>query len=304
MMEQISKPLKQVINYSRRHIEDFFVFRRIIDQMHQQRLMNHVESLPTLDAKDLNIVDHLRKDGVFVTSLEAFDASLASVFFAQATQLKQSLIQTANPENYHQLYALATPNQVVQYPETFLLGINERLLKIAENYLGLPIAYHGMYFHRDFKNALPRKSKLWHRDMEDYRSLKVVIYLSDIFDDAHGPIQYLPKDITESVVQEINYRYGYVNDSLMRKKLPGTKWKSCLGGAGTMTFIDTATLLHRGKVPLATDRFSAFFDYTSRYPKRSYYCKSSLPDNTLEMMAAKVSNYQRNCLLWRQAKRF
>lgn len=303
MMEQISKPLKQVINYSRRHVEDFLVFRRLIDQMYQRRLINHFESLPILDAEDLNIVDHLHKEGVFVTSLDAFDASLASAFLPQATQLKQSLIQTDKPENYRQPYVLATPSQVVQYPETFLFGLNERLLKIAENYLGLPIAYHGMYFHRDFTNALPKKSKLWHRDMEDYRSFKVVLYLSDIFDDAHGPVQYIPKEITKSVVQKIKYRYGYVNDSLMRKHLSGSTWKSCLGGSGTMIFIDTATLFHRGKVPLTTDRFAAFFDYTSRYPKRPYYCKSSLPDNTLKMMAAQVSTYQKNCLLWRQANR-
>ncbi len=302
-MKQISKRFKQVINYSRRHVEDLPILRKGIDRMYQKRLMNHFEYLPTLDAKDLDLVSHLREEGVFITSLDAFDVSLASIFLTQAAKLKQSLILPTNLEKCSQPYMLATPSQVVQYPEIFLLGLNERLLKIAENYLGLPIAYHGMYFHRDFTNTLPKKSKLWHLDMEDYRSFKVIIYLNDISNDTYGPLQYIPKEITASVVKKTGYRYGYINDSLMSKSLSEKEWKSCLGPSGTMIFMDTATLFHRGKVPSATDRFAVFFDYTTRYPKRPYYCKSSLPDSTLKTMAEQVSNFQKNCLLWRHANR-
>ncbi|MFK8184890.1 MAG: hypothetical protein AB8B99_16080 [Phormidesmis sp.] len=264
--------------------------------------MNHSASLSTLDTNDdLTLVSKLHEEGVMMTSIDAFDAATASVFLTQAAQLQDSLVRPTDVNKYGRPYLLATPSQVTQYPEMFLFGLNERLLKIAENYLGLPVAYHGMYFHRDFANVAPTKSKLWHLDMEDYRTLKVVIYLNDITNDTYGPLQYISKQMTKLVVNKTGHQYGYINDALMRKHLSGMEWKSCLGPSGTMIFMDTATLLHRGKVPSATDRFAVFFDYTSQYPKRPYYCKSSLPNSTLKAMAEKVSNAQKNCLLWRHA---
>jgi hypothetical protein len=86
----------------------------------------------------------------------------------------------------------ATNEQMMEYPEIFLWGLEQRLLNIAENYLGLPVAYHGSYFRRDIANQVEKKSRLWHMDSEDRKLFKVIVYLNDI-NDERGPFQYLPK---------------------------------------------------------------------------------------------------------------
>ena len=293
------RELQRGLNFSRRHIEDFFIFRQILDQRYKYKLFKYSERPAPLNSNNLHLIETLQKDGVVITSLNELGESSQSLFFKQAQELKRLLALKPVNKERGLPFLLPSPAQVTQHLETFLWGLDQRLLAIVENYLKLPAAYHGMYFHRDLMNTPPTKSKLWHRDMEDYRSLKIIVYLNDVYDETYGPLQYIPKGVSEKIAKKLNYKYGYVEDSIMEKVAPDITWKSCLGAAGTTILMDTANLFHRGKVPSASDRFAIFFDYTSRYPKRPYYCKSSLPYGTLKSIAEELSSYQKNCLLWR-----
>ncbi|NJM56505.1 MAG: hypothetical protein HC857_02255 [Synechococcales cyanobacterium RU_4_20] len=68
------------------------------------------------------------------------------------------------------------------------------------------------------------------------------------------------------------------------------------------TNVDTAALIHRGKVP-ERDRYTLFYDYTSRLPRRPYYCKSSLPEPELSRVARVLNQRQRECVFWRESGR-
>jgi len=63
---------------------------------------------------------------------------------------------------------------------------------IVENYMGLPIAFQGIHFRRDFANKSPVTTEFWHQDLENRRILKVIIYLSDVSEE-HGLFEYIPK---------------------------------------------------------------------------------------------------------------
>ena len=76
------------------------------------------------------------------------------------------------------------------------------------------------------------------------------------------------------------------------------EWISCEGKTGTVIFVDTANIFHRGLVPQTSDRWSIFFDYTSAFPLRPYYCKSCLPLKDLLGFASCLSAKQKEYVFW------
>jgi hypothetical protein len=134
--------------------------------------------------------------------------------------------------------------------------------------------------------------------MEDYRILKVIIYLREV-KETNGPFQYLYIEDTNMVRQTLNYTYGYLDRKQVEKAVPIENWKSCLGRAGTVVIVDTARLLHRGKTPTNEDRYTFFYDYTSRTPRNYFYCKSSLSIDTLIKLSGEVSPEKIAYMLWR-----
>jgi hypothetical protein len=299
--KQPIQAVKRAINFGRRHLEDMMVIRQLANHAYHRRLIEHARHLPSLGSQDAQIVEQLHRNGLVITSCESLKIDATALFLDAAYSLKQRLTLEPIEMDSGKSLAIAPPALVNDYPAAFRWGLHPKLLQIVENYLGLPVAYHGMYFRRDFSNSKLVKSKFWHRDMEDYRSLKIVVYLNDISDDSGGPLQFIPKKMSEKIAKNLGYQYGYLKDSLVEKIVSSDNWKSCLGPEKTVILMDTAQLFHRGKAPLSTDRFAVFFDYTSRYPKRPYYCKSSLPRAGMNLLAEQLSDQQKKALLWRDA---
>ena len=53
----------------------------------------------------------------------------------------------------------------------------------------------------------------------------------------------------------------------MEQVVPQSKWKYCLGSAGTVVIADTASIFHRGKVPVVSDRLAVFLTTLPEDPK-------------------------------------
>src|SRR5919202_669806 len=226
---------------------------------------------PTISPADSAIVDTLKQEGVFVTSLSKLAIPYTPELLYASEQILPKLLATSS--NSKREYVLkANSNQLIKYPSMFFWGVEERLLNIVENYLGLPVAYHGIYMRRDLANDVQRRTRLWHLDKEDRCMLKVIIYLNKVNQD-DDPFQYIPKSLTSTILRSLKYNYGTIKDNVMEQIIPPSQCKSCTGAAGTVLLIDPAKIFHRGKVPVVSDRLSIFFDYTSRKPKHPYYCK-------------------------------
>lgn len=238
-------------------------------------LVKHARNLPALLERDGLIVDALKRDGACVTSL-------AELGLPSTTQLLQAansyLPSMVTPRDSHAGYKLPQIYTVTDLPEFFVWGIEERLQNIIENYIGLPIAFHGVHLRKDFPNDQQLQTLLWHKDSEDRRIIKVIIYLNDVTE-KHGYFEYVP--MRYSLLDKLrDYRVDYelwrtnylgINDEKLSKIIPKSAWKSCPGKAGTVIFVDPRKVLHHGTIR-TEERSTLFFVYTAKSPKRPELC--------------------------------
>lgn len=263
--------------------------------MHQVTVQEHLVNLPILSPDDLQLVKVLINEGVAVTSLAELAIPSSANMLLSANYLMPLIPKPTGKNGEYVVHA--TDEQIMSKPDIFLWGLERRILNIAENYFGLPVAYHGTYFRRDIANTVQQKSRLWHIDTEDRQVLKAIIYLQDV-NEEDGPFQYIPLAVTKKVVEKLKYKYGYVQDSTMQLAGYSSNCKSCTGISGTVVFAATGSIFHRGKIPVTSDRFALFFDYTSRLPKYPFFNHYSLPQEYLLSLSRRISKYQLKSLLW------
>ncbi|BAY17982.1 hypothetical protein NIES21_38250 [Anabaenopsis circularis NIES-21] len=239
------------------------------------KLWQYAPNLPPLETGDRKIVETLKREGAYVTTLA--DLGLPSTQeMLQAAD--QQLSRMSDVHNSHLNERLPQIYTVTNLPEFYQWGSNNRLLKIIENYLGLPVAFHGVHLRKDFPNAHQFGTLLWHKDSEDRKIVKVIIYLHDV-EKKHGPFEYIPLNLT-SFPHLNSYRIdhklrqsGYlgINDEQVEKIIPQSAWKSCTGKAGTVLIADPRTALHHGTIRTEA-RSALFFVYTTNSPKRPELC--------------------------------
>ncbi|MBW4568600.1 MAG: 2OG-Fe(II) oxygenase [Tolypothrix carrinoi HA7290-LM1] len=266
--------------------------------VYQTALNKHLVNLPVLSTSDRTLVETIKRDGVVITSLSALGIPSNPRFFQVAKKLMSEIPKSISGQK-NEFVVHATSQQMMEHPEIFLWGLEQRLLNIVENYLGLPVAYQGVFFRRDIANEVAIKSRLWHIDLEDRKVLKIIVYLNDVNEDG-GPFQYIPQSLTSTVARSLKYRSGYVIDETMQQALSPSNWKSCTGLSGTVIFAATSSIFHRGKIPVADDRFAVFFDYTSRQPKNQLYSTLSLNQENLLSLVNNLSKAQKDCVFWQQ----
>ncbi|MBH8552833.1 2OG-Fe(II) oxygenase [Nostocaceae cyanobacterium CENA357] len=289
-----------VKKFSNRIVESFYqipFLRNKIETDYQASVEKHINNLPLLSTADQNLVETLRNEGIIITSLAALSIP-STPRMLQVTKKLMLKMPHSIPGNEHKFVTHATNEQIMEYPEIFYWGLQQRLLDIIENYLGLPVAYHHPSFRRDLANQVQRKTRLWHLDKEDRKMIKVIVYLHDIDDDG-GPFQYIPLSFSSTITRSLRYNYGYVQAKTMQQVISPLNWKSCTGSSGTVIIADTAKIFHRGKIPTSSDRFAIFFDYTSQSPKHPFYCQRPLTNENLLILAEKLSEKQKQCVFWR-----
>ena len=266
------------------------------DSFYQQAIEKNLQNLPTLPTNDIDLIETVKKEGVVISTLEKLGITSTTDMWKSA----QNLMLKVSQKTYfqpNQIVNHASPQQIMEYPQIFLWGLEQRLLNIIENYLGLPVAYQGVYFRQDIANQLELGSRLWHIDIEDRKIFKIIIYLNDITAD-NGPFEYIPKPLTSKIAQSLKYTSGYIQDKIMQGVISSETYQSCTGIAGTVIIADTSSIFHRGKPPLTSDRFAIFFDYTTRRHKQALHGTSTLPYKDLLLLSKNLSKTQKKCIFW------
>lgn len=235
----------------------------------------HSRNLPALEGRDRHIFNTLKKDGVCVTTLTDLGFNSSSELLKAAYH---QLSQMENPNNHHLDEKLPQISTVTGLPEFYAWGIEKRLVNIIENYIGLPVAFHGVHLRKDFNNKHQFGTLLWHSDAEDRRIIKIIIYLNDV-EEKTGPFEYIPRSLTS--LFSWNYfrlyyklwKSGYmgIDDEQVKPVIPKSAWKSCPGPAGTVILVDTKNTLHHGTVR-TEDRSTLFLCYTTNPPERPDLC--------------------------------
>ena len=290
------KIVKKVRNEIIRKIYQIPLLSNTADIAYQTAIAKHIDHLPYLSENDLSLVENLQEKGIAITSFT--ELSIPSTMeMLQAAKLLGAKIPKNIAGSQNEFTVHATSEQIREHSSIFLWGIQERLLNIVENYLGLSVAYHGAYFRRDINNQVQKKSRLWHLDKEDRKMLKIIIYLNDVKEDG-GTFEYIPKFLTSHISKSLKYDDTYIKDEIMEQVVSSSYWQPCTGKSGTVIFADTANIFHRGKLPLASDRLSIFFDYTTRQPKHPFYCKSSLNNDDLLTISLRLCEHQKQYIFW------
>jgi hypothetical protein len=243
---------------------------------------HHVHKLPQLSVSDRQIVDTLKRKGAYITSLAELGFDSTPKMITSAYRYLESMTK---PREIHGSYNLPEIYTMTDLPEFFNWGIETRLHNIIENYIGLPIAFHGVHLRKDFPNPQQAETLLWHKDSEDRRMIKVIIYLHDVTKE-HGPFEYIPipQNLEQSWQDSLinkklkESKFLGINDQQVEKIIPRSHWKSCTGNAGTVLIADTRTTLHHGTIR-SKARSALFFAYTANPPKRPELC-TQYHDNT------------------------
>lgn len=230
------------------------------------RTERHLEALPSVDDSCRAILAALEGEGIARASADALPFA-SREGMAQLQSFAASL-RTRAPTVASSVHV--PRREIMERPDAFRIGLDARLLSLAENYLGLPVRYLGMDIKREVADSKENGIRLWHRDIEDHRMLKVIVYLSDV-DEGAGPFEWLSQRDTHAAVAALRLVWG---DVLTTKDLevviPPTRWRKAMGPKHSVHFFDPARLLHRASPPTKRDRYSVTYSYSTRRPYLEY----------------------------------
>ena len=259
---------------------------------------------PSLDAASADIVSTLERDGVYATTLDALRLPERCTLLANATAISNRMIHARATMREQRPILTATASDLLDFPQVFQWGLNSRLLDIVESYLGGPCAYDGLEAYHSRPDGKETSTRLWHRDREDTRMVKVAIYLNDV-DTAGGPFEVLHPTFQTALEPKLSWRYQAISDANLKSVSPtgdqANLIRSLTGPRGTIIFVDPARCHHRGKPPTKSARSALFYSYFSRVPRHPFCCERSPISRAQRSELAKTLPVRaRDCVLWRE----
>jgi CheY-like chemotaxis protein len=222
----------------------------------------YAKRLPLLSTTDTKIVQTLDCEGVYLTSLAQLQLPHTKRLVRDLKNLQPQLYTFQNQQGWR---AGIPALRKFAHLEIMFWGLGERLLNIIENYIGLPLLFHGVDLRRDIGDAPITDARQWHLDIDDERMVKIIVYLNDV-GDRRGPFEYISRSLTTQIRDSLNYTTGFISETAMSETISSENWKTCTAKAGSVVIIDPCNIFHRAK-PAQRDRYSITFGYTSRMPK-------------------------------------
>ena len=258
---------------------------------YHEALEAHELHLPALDPNDLPVVEALRREGAYTAPAESLRLPGTEAMLAGCDQLARELRE--KPVNGANAPRLPI-ERVMDFPEVYMWGLSERLLSVVENYVGLPIRYHGADLRREVADGELTDVRQWHIDAEDRRMFKIIVYLNEVLPGG-GPFQYLPRALSAETARRLRYGSGFVSDETMRTAVPQSRWIECLGASHTASVADTCKVFHRAQPARKADRYSITFSWTSTTAVKTYPTMP-LSEKAVAYIQAHTSERQRACL--------
>jgi hypothetical protein len=275
--------------------------RRRLGARYDAALAAHRPALPRLSPGDQLIVDGLSQHGIYATSLDALGIPGSALMLDAAQRVSAECRQMALRQSQAgQDFIVAPPSAILANSEIFHWGVSDRLLDIAEAYLGLPVAYDGLaliYTPADGREVATRE---WHRDREDRKMIKIAVYCNDVTPGG-GPLQVISRvDPRQNDTQ--GYRYAGGSEAELSARL-GPDYRdaivTCTGAAGTVVFMDAARHFHRGEPAFTEDRKALYYSYFARRTRHPFFCqRSGFNHAQLAQLAKGAMPRQRDAILW------
>jgi hypothetical protein len=249
----------------------FVVKEKVEELQYWQRRRRYLALSQKLGEGDRTVVEALRQFGGHVTSLEQLDIPDTRAMIQAADEIFGAIVDRAAGKGG--FIASAQQSEIDRHPALIRWGLDKRLLDIVENYIAMPVDYRGLTARRDIKGGEAHETRLWHRDYEDLKIVKIIVYVNDV-DHGGGAYEFIPRvDLPIWRVGPLARSTGRIEDAAMRKVVPEAAWRTCSGPRGTVVFSDTCSVYHRGTIAHSEDRRALFFCYNSRTPRSPEYCQ-------------------------------
>ncbi len=259
-----------------------------------------------LDEDCAKIVEGLERDGAIATSLEALSLPGSEEMFEDAAELMiEMAARSAKAGDAARSIQGASVDDLLCRPRMFRWGLHSKIVDIVEAYLGQACAYDGVEYHYSKADGREVSTRCWHRDREDLRQVKIIIYVNDV-DQHGGPFEIVHPSVQASLDEQLSWRYAIVNDAKLKSAIGACGSpdgiRSFPGARGTVLFVDTARCHHHGKPPVQRDRAAVFYSYFRRAPAHPFCCeRSPVRRDKLVEIAGSLGARERRCVLWRDA---
>jgi hypothetical protein len=153
---------------------------------------------------------------------------------------------------------------VIACPHILALANSRELLDLAASYIGCKPTISALSLRWSFPNVIgDRKLQSFHRDSDDWRYLKVMVYLTEV-NAAGGPHVFVRGTHLESP----SLRLRFYDDAEVLARYGAERVISVTGPRGLGFAVDTAGV-HKGEVPQATRRLMLQIQY-SLLPSYAY----------------------------------
>jgi Phytanoyl-CoA dioxygenase (PhyH) len=256
-------------------------------ELHDRLLANraarrrHAHQPPVLDSVQEGILADLRKEGYAVRPFsevvpdketwaelddeaKRFIAETEAALGHEAEGGESTLRRRPGKEFVVRKYAYDVQ---LPFDDPWLrLGLNKRLLDLANTYLGMwtKLEYVDVWYTPPADESERKSSQRWHRDFNDRHLLKAFLYLVDV-DEETGPFEYVPRSAPGG---ELDHLWpwrplgdNYPPDDELTERIEG-KSVSFVAPKGTLIFCNTSGF-HRGGFASGKPRTLATVTYSS-----------------------------------------
>lgn len=253
------------------HLESFVVRRRLIGH-------------PTISQSQ--ILADLGTEGVHVTTIDKLLPESAPAL-ERSFRLALELLREAPLKEPPRVWRRGSASNDLRadvvldmVPELYLLGLDAGVLRLVQQYLRLPVAYHGAVIRHSLVDGVGAGPRLWHQDEEDFHVVRMVVYLNDVTVGG-GPFEYIPRSLGVSYKQFAGFE-SELTDDRMRQIVPRERWKRVYGAAGTVVLCDTARVFHHESLQTERDRAVIMIGYSSRRPSCVVTAMAHFPAEQVE----------------------
>ena len=300
VMQKASAPragiIDRVANRAKREIYGLPAVRAFLGYQYLQALEAHSVTLPPLDPKLLPRLPGAACRSALTSRTSrpwGWEGTGRSMLAGVRTRLAWRELRVA-PARRRQRAALALAAGRGLSGYLHVGARAQSSFDFIENYVGLPIRYHGADLRREVADGKLSDVRQWHIDAEDRRMFKMIVYLNEV-KPGGGPFQYLPRDVTVRTARRLGYRSGFVRDDEMSAVLPVSEWVECLAPSHSAVMADTCKVFHRAQPPRSSDRYSVTFSWTSTSAIKSYPTMA-LSSEDRAYIRGRTSERQRACL--------
>ncbi len=250
-----------------------------VNQRYERRLQQYADQLAPLSSLQQQLLNDVTVTGVAITSLDTIGLSDVEPLKASLGRLAAGL--EAQPST-DQSTLRSSRAELLDEMEVWRWGLREDVLDLVEGYLGLPARYFGPEVRRELADGRQDAARGWHRDIEDHRVFKVLVWIDDV-GPMDGAFEWVPRDLTGATTQALRYIAGYRTEREMAQVVAPSQWQRAEGPRWTAVLADTRSVFHRAGEPRNKDRYSVTFTYTSRWPLKTIPERPFSPDEAAKI---------------------